>query len=159
GRATATVWPASTLGAPQTIVAGPSALASPRSTSHTRRRSARGWGLVSSTRPTTKRSSACTPWWSTASTLGPVIVRRCSMPGTSIAGSQYSRSQSSGTLISSAPSGRDRARSSELLQKAQIVLEVEAQVRDAVLEHRDPLDSQAPREPLHSLGVVPGGVA
>ncbi len=50
GRATATVWPAATFGAPQTIVAGP---ASPMSTAHTRRRSASGWGATSRTAPTT----------------------------------------------------------------------------------------------------------
>ena len=46
GVATATVWPAATFGAPQTIVAGPSPSPerSPRSTVHTRRRSASGCG-------------------------------------------------------------------------------------------------------------------
>ena len=50
GRATATVWPAATFGAPQTIVTGPS---SPTSTVQTRSRSALGCWTASSTRPTT----------------------------------------------------------------------------------------------------------
>src|SRR5205807_9482080 len=48
--------------------------------------------------------------------------------------------------------------SSELLQKAQVVLVVQTQIRDAVLEHRDALDAHAPREALHLLGVVAGRV-
>ena len=51
-----------------------------------------------------------------------------------------------------------RNASSELLQEAQVILVVEAQVGDAVLEHRDPLDPHAPREALHLLGVVAGRV-
>ena len=49
GRATATVWPAATLGAPQTIVR----ISSPVSTSQTRSLSASGWSATASTRPTT----------------------------------------------------------------------------------------------------------
>ena len=51
GSATATVWPAATLGAPQTMVAGSG---SPRSTVQTRRRSAFGCCSALSTRPTRK---------------------------------------------------------------------------------------------------------
>ena len=58
GRATATVWPAATFGAPQTIVRGPSA---PTSTSQTRSRSASGCGSTPSTRPTTKPSRPGAP--------------------------------------------------------------------------------------------------
>ena len=50
GRATATVWPAATFGAPQTIVTGSPA---PTSTVQTRSRSALGCWTASSTRPTT----------------------------------------------------------------------------------------------------------
>ena len=58
GRATATIWPAATLGAPQTIwVVSPS----PSATVQTVSRSASGWRCASSTRPTTKCSSAVTP--------------------------------------------------------------------------------------------------
>ncbi len=49
GRATATVWPAATFGAPQTIVV----CSLPTSTRHTVRRSASGWRSAASTLPTT----------------------------------------------------------------------------------------------------------
>src|SRR5205807_4035451 len=51
------------------------------------------------------------------------------------------------------------APSSELLQEAQVVLVVQAQVGDPVLEHRDALDAEAPGEPLHLLGVIAGSVS
>src|SRR6188508_50245 len=44
--------------------------------------------------------------------------------------------------------------SRELLQEADVVLEEDAQVWDAVLEHRNALDAHSEREPLHPLGVV-----
>ena len=111
GRATATLWPAATLGAPHTIVAGPLGEASPRSTLHTFRRSALACGATSSTRPTRKCSRPATPWWWTVSTFVPVIVRRSSTPCASSGGSQYSRSQLSGTLIRTAPGSAGRSRS------------------------------------------------
>src|SRR5262249_35126112 len=49
---------------------------------------------------------------------------------------------------------RSRGPSSELLQDADVVLEELAQVRDAVLEHRDPLDAHPERESLNLLRVV-----
>ncbi len=104
GRATPTVWPAATFGAPQTICAG---LEPPTSTMQTFRRSASGCFLRSSTRPTTKFSSAVTPWCSTRSTSVPVSARRCASVWTSMCGSQYSCSHSRGTLMRTAPgSGR-----------------------------------------------------
>ena len=59
GRATATVWPSATLGAPQTICA---VSPSPSATMQTVSRSASGWRSADSTRPTMKCSSAVTPW-------------------------------------------------------------------------------------------------
>src|SRR5262249_19461980 len=47
-----------------------------------------------------------------------------------------------------------QALSSELLQEPQVVVEEQAQVRDAVLEHRDALDAHAEREALHLVRVV-----
>ena len=58
GRATATVWPSATFGAPQTICA---VSPSPSATMQTVSRSASGWRSALSTRPTTKFSSAVTP--------------------------------------------------------------------------------------------------
>ncbi len=89
GRATATVWPAATLGAPQTIVCGPS----PASTSVTRRRSASGCCSAESTRPTTNPSAAGGPTVEIRSTsqLCSAISSASSAPRRP--GSQYSRSQ------------------------------------------------------------------
>src|SRR5437667_10661194 len=42
----------------------------------------------------------------------------------------------------------------ELAEEAQVVLEEEADVVDAVLEHRDPLDAHAERPPRDRLGIV-----
>jgi len=58
GVATATVWPAATLGAPHTICDGDPV---PMSTRHTLSRSASGCLPASSTLPTTKCSSPVTP--------------------------------------------------------------------------------------------------
>ena len=110
GRATATVCPAATFGAPQTIVAGgvlaevdgadlqPIGVGVPLGAQHPPDDEVLGEG---------------TPWWWIASTFVPVIVRRSSTPAMSRSGSQYSRSHS-------------RERASELLQEAQIVLVVAA---------------------------------
>jgi hypothetical protein len=97
GRATATVWPPATFGAPQTICAGSSP---PTSTRHTLRRSASGWRPDSSTLPTTKCSSASTPWWWMASTLVPVIVRRSSTSRGARPGFAYWYSHSRGARMS-----------------------------------------------------------
>ena len=95
GRATATVCPAATFGAPQTIVAG----ARRRRRGRPCRPSAgrrRGAARRSSTRPTTKCSAARHAVVWIASTFVPVIVRRSSIARTSSGGSQYSRSHGSG---------------------------------------------------------------
>ena len=83
GSATPTVWPAATFGAPHTIV---DTSPSPIATWQTDSRSASGCCSRSSTRPTTKLSSAVTPCVCTRSTSVPVIARRlasleASMPG------------------------------------------------------------------------------
>ena len=85
GRATATVWPAATLGAPQTICDGSPA---PVSTRQTLSRSASGWRPDSSTLPTTKCSSAVTPWVCTRSTSVPVMASRVASSNGSSPGSQ-----------------------------------------------------------------------
>jgi hypothetical protein len=85
GRATATVWPAATFGAPQTIWAGAPA---PVSTLHTVNRSASGWRSALSTLPTTKCSSAVTPCVCTRSTSVPVSARRVASSAAGRPGSQ-----------------------------------------------------------------------
>src|SRR3954454_9608570 len=141
GRATATVWPAATFGAPQTICA---MWPPPTSTLQTLRRSASGWRPCSSTLPTTKCSSASTPWWCTASTFVPVIVRRSSTSRAARPGAQYRLSHSRGA----------RMALSELLEEPKVVVVEGAHVGQAVLELRDALDAHPPREALDLLRVV-----
>ncbi len=85
GAATATIWPAATFGAPQTICAGSP---SPVSTMQTVRRSASGWRSADSTRPTRKCSSAATPWRWTRSTSVPVSASRVASASAGSSGSQ-----------------------------------------------------------------------
>src|SRR5579875_1367023 len=113
------------------------------STRQTRRRSASGWAWASRTRPTTKFSSAATPWVSTRSTSVPVMARRSASAWALRSGRQYSCNQLSGTRMAS-----------ELLQEANVVVVEQAQVGDAVLEHGDALDAHAEGEALHPVGVV-----
>ena len=82
GWATATVWPAATLGAPQTIVRSPS----PVSTVQTRSRSALGCCSALSTLPTTKPSGEGGPTAPIRSTSVPVITSRSAISATSTPG-------------------------------------------------------------------------
>ena len=107
-------------------------------------RSASGCCSRSSTRPTTKLSSAVTPCVWTRSTSVPVMSRRVGELGRRRAAGRRS------------PSARTGAASSELLQQPKVVLEEHAQVGHAVLEEGDPLDPHAPGEALVLLGVVAG---
>ncbi len=118
----------------------------PRSTVHTFSRSASGCCSAVSTRPTTKFSAPGRRGEWIASTFVPVIVRR-----SSIAAHIQRRDRSIRAATAAGPA-------SELLQEAQVVLVVQPQVGDAVLEHRDPLDAETPREPLDPLGVIAGRV-
>jgi hypothetical protein len=85
GRATATVCPAATFGAPQTICDGSP---EPVSTRHTLSRSASGWRSERSTLPTTKCSSAVTPCVCTRSTSVPVSASRVASSNGARPGSQ-----------------------------------------------------------------------
>ena len=109
GRATATVWPAATLGAPHTISAARAVAGVHRAHASGGRR--RGGARRSA--PARRRSARArrTPWWSTDSTFVPVMVRRCSISRTGRPGSQYWASHCSGTLIRTAPAGAGRSRS------------------------------------------------
>ena len=85
GSATATVWPAATLGAPHTIVWGSSR---PTSTTHTLRRSALGWRSDSSTSPITNRAGSPTPTLCSRSSLTPAMVRASAISTAGRPGSQ-----------------------------------------------------------------------
>ena len=98
GSATATVWPAATLGAPQTIGRSPS----PVSTMQALSRSAFGCFSHLTTLPTTKPSLEGGPTVSIRSTSVPVITSRSarySSDSRSVTCSQYSLSHEYGTLI------------------------------------------------------------
>ena len=100
GRLTPTVWPAATLGAPQTMVRG---VSSSTSTVHTESLSASGCFSQVSTLPTTKHSNTAssggTPTRATRSTSVPVRANReaSSSMGRSI--DTYSRNHDTGALI------------------------------------------------------------
>ncbi len=85
GRATATVWPAATLGAPQTIVRGSP---EPSSTLHTLSRSASGCFSASTTFPTTKASVEPTPIRSRRSSSSPLTDSRSASSSFERSGSQ-----------------------------------------------------------------------
>ena len=139
GRATATIWPAATLGAPQTICSGSPA---PTSTLQTVSRSASGCGSASSTRPTTNPSASPTPTRSIRATSVPVRSNRSAISAVERSGEQYSRSHATGTLIRTAP-GSGRSLSKKRRRSG-----------TPCLQHRDPLDAHAEREALVALGVV-----
>ena len=85
GKATATVCPAATFGAPQTIVWG-----SPRptSTTQTLSRSAFGWRSDSSTRPVRNAAGSPTPVRWSRSSLSPAIVSASAISSAGMPGSQ-----------------------------------------------------------------------
>ena len=135
----ATVWPAATLGAPQTIVrvavAGVDlADAEPVGVRDAARRE--------STLPTTKPSADGGPDVRDPLDLG--------------AGHRQPLGELLGgeAGVAVARAARSTGPSSELLQHPHVVLEELAQVGDAVLEHRDPLDPHPEGEALDPLGVV-----
>ena len=143
GRATATVWPAATFGAPQTIVAGSRLADVDRADAQ-----AVGVGVLRRPRAPARRRSArppAAPWRNDALDLG--------------AGQRQPRRELLGrerrVAVLAQPFERDEhQRRSELLEEAHVVVEVQAQVGDAVAQHRDPLDAHPEREAGDALGVV-----
>ena len=138
GRATATVWPAATLGAPQTIWLGSPP---PMSTMHTLSRSASGWRSALEHLADDE-----------------VLERRHAVVLDALdlgAGHRQPLGQRGGVQVA-ARSTRAAIRagraSAELLQEADVVLVEQPQVGDAVLEHRDPLDPHPEREALDRSG-------
>src|SRR6476659_4884521 len=143
--AQATRMPAAAFGAPHTICSGAPV---PASTVQTRRRSASGWGataaIVATTTPVNGGATDAT-----SSTSKPAIVSLSHSVAVSIGGSTSVRSQrSENFMIAPRP-----FRSCELLQKPQVVLVEEAQVVDAIAQHREPVGAHAEREPLPAFRV------
>ena len=62
-----------------------------------------------------------------------------------------------GTSTNSRSQEQEDLHSRELLEEAQVVLVEQADVVDAVLQHRDALDAEAEREAGDLLGVVADG--
>src|SRR5215212_8144266 len=104
GLATATIWPAATFGAPQTIVD----VEPPTSTSQTVSRSASGCLSADKTRPTTNSDTSPTPPRWSASTFVPVIVRRSARSAADRPDLQYASIQLYGALIGTAPRSAGR---------------------------------------------------
>ena len=141
GRATATVWPAATFGAPQTICDG---VAPPMSTMQTLSRSASGCCSALEHVPDDEVLERADAVVLDALDLG--------------AGHRQALGERVGVEVAArstrAAIRAGRASAHELLQEADVVVVEQPQVGDAVLEHRDPLDPHPEREPLHALGVV-----
>src|SRR5512139_1097616 len=143
GRAQGTLSPAAALGAPHTMVTG---AASPTSTWHTRRRSASGCFSAD-------RILATTTWVNggaagvKASTSSPAMVRAWASWGVSSAGLTRLRNQASENCMMCATG------LVELLEEAEIVLEEQPQVVDAIAQHGEALDAEAEGKADESLGV------
>src|SRR5665647_2052877 len=147
---TATVSPALKLLAPQTICLTPP-LASPTSTVQRLSLSALGCCSLVSTLPTTNRlrfsGSRGAPTQSMPSTSVPDMVRTSAISSTVPCQATYSLIQLNGTLIAIRPP-------SELPQEADVVVVEQAQVGDAVPQHRHALHPHAEGEPADLLRVV-----
>src|SRR3954451_19603265 len=145
GTTTATVAPAPKFQAPQTIERGS---LSPTSTFVSCSLSALGCFPASSTRPTRKwpRLSPVsgTPRRTMRSTSQLVKTRRRASSSSGRSKSTYSRSQLTGTFTPL-----------ELSEDAEVVFPDRAQVREAVPQHRDPLDAEAERKPLPLRRIEP----
>src|SRR4051812_48964237 len=135
--------PAATLGAPQTIS---SRLPLPTSTLQTVNRSVLGCFSTARTTPTTTPEKAGATG-SHASTSRPDMVSRCASSVVVNAGSTSVRSQLSencmcrfNRCVRSAAGFAARCKSIELLEKAQIVFEEQAQVVDAITQHGQTLE-------------------
>src|SRR5690349_7396225 len=131
--------------APQTISSG-SDRPSPSVTRVSDSRSARGCLSTVNSSPTPTFCQSA-PHGMIAFTSIPSRVRRSASCSGVRSKSTNSRSHESGTLTGWS--------SSELLQEAQVVLEEQPQVRDAVLEHLDPLGAHPEGEALVALRVEP----
>src|SRR5690349_3012494 len=129
--------------APQTISSG-SDRPSPSVTRVSDSRSARGCLSTARSSPTTTFCQSA-PHGMIALTSIPSSVRRSASCSGVRSNSTNSRSHESGTLMSS----------SELLEESEVVLEEEADVGDAVLEHLDPLRAHPEGEALVALRVEP----
>src|SRR5690348_1276931 len=133
--------PFAAFGAPQTTC---NARSRPTSTVQTRSRSASGCGATCVIVPTTtcaKDGAART----TSSTSKPAIVSLSHNAAVSIGGSTSVRNHRSENFMPGA--------SSELREEAQVVLVEQAQVVDAVAQHREAIGSDAERESLPALGI------
>ena len=114
---------------------------SPTSTVHTVSRSAFGWRSTFCTRATTTPENGGAAG-TRSSTSRPDMVKRCARAALSSGGSTSVRSQRSENFMRH-----------ELPQEAQIVLEEQAQIVDAVAQHRQAIRSHAEGEALVALRI------
>src|SRR2546423_5268779 len=143
--AVGTLMPGFTLGAPHTMV---SVLPVPASTWHTVSLSALGWRSTDSTSPTTTPVNGGAAGRSSSTSMPALVSRSASWVVVS-GGLQNSRSHDSGNCMAE---GSDLL---ELGQEAQVAVEEQAQVADAVAQHRQAIDARAEGEADEALGIEP----
>ena len=153
--------PVRAFGAPQTTCTGPW----PASTMQTLSRSALGCGLASMTEATTK-PSYLRLGSSTLSTSRPTRVSVSTISASEADVSRWSSSQErvnfiahqfdteTGSSAQSPVERRDVERfEAVVIDPAEVGVEEVAQVRQAVLQHRHPVEPQTPGEALIALGI------
>src|SRR5690606_12963945 len=159
--AQATFMPARTFGAPQTMF---NSVPVPASTWQTRRRSASGCLTTSRTSATTTPVNGGATG-STSSTSSPDIVNKCASSSEVMFGSTIVRSQLSENCMiktlchrlhktgAPAPRAQRRSPSVELLQETQIAFIEQAQIVNAVTQHRQAFEAGAEGEADELLGI------
>ena len=147
--------PARTFGAPQTTCS----VSRPVATWQSVRLSAFGWRTTESTSPTITPGSGGAAGV-TDSTSSPAIVSRAARSREIWLRATFPVRNVAPSHISGPRSSRSHARltcivraSGELPQEAQVVLEHQAQVVDAVAQHRDPFDAHAEGVPRVALRI------
>src|ERR1700687_4395127 len=153
-RAHGTTIPVATFGAPQTI---DKESPEPVSTRHTVSRSAFGWRSTESTRAATTPLNAGAAL-TRSSTSRPAMVSAWARESLSIGGSTKVRSQCSENFIAiSSQSSVNRrpntSRLRELPKESQVVFEEQAQIVDAIAQHRESVRPHAEGEALIELGI------
>src|SRR5690554_5751372 len=145
--AKATLRPTRALGAPHTTLT----CCSPSLTTHRRSLSASGCWPHSSTSPTTTPLNSPATG-STASTSRPAIDRRATSSSRATCGLTKLRSHCSLNFMLFSPSHQ----LTELRQKAQIIVEEQAQIINTITQHCQPLDPHAKRKTAIFFGIYSG---
>src|SRR6516225_10130345 len=159
GGANTPFMPVRAFGAPHTTWIG---VPSPASTMQTRSRSALGCGFASMTRATTNGANSFA-LSSMRSTSSPILVSLSATSSSERSVARCSWSQPKVSFIMSdasrtEPSGKRRPieRAEAVVREpAHVSLEEGAQIRHAVFQHGNAINSHAPSEPLIGIGIEP----